>query len=154
MKNIHEARDYVQYCIKTAKRQVPIGQYTDEHFIVPAFMMLLTTEANEKYLAKNKHYQQALSEVFEKYMNFYITTAKKHNFTDVTVHANKKYEMLFAALRSFQAIDKNNELDDISVVNATKLLANMKMLHHRFVDIAIEYSEQDKVTMFKPIAKM
>jgi hypothetical protein len=154
MKNIYEARDYVQHCTKSIKQQFPVGQYTEEQFVVPTFMMLLTTESHQKYLANNKHYQQALSEVFEKYMNFYITTAKKYN-ANVTVHANKKYEMMFAALRSFQALDTENDLyDDITVVNAIKTLVNMNMLHSRFIDIAIDYSQQDKVTMFRPISAM
>ena len=154
MKNIHEARDFVQHCTRMCKQRVPISQYTEEHFVVPTFMLLLTSEVQQQYLAKNKYYQQALDEVFDKYMTFYITTAKKFN-ADVTVHANKKYEMMFAALRSFQALDTENDLyDDITVVNAVKTLVNMKMLHSRFIDIAIDYSQQNKVTMFRPIAKM
>jgi hypothetical protein len=152
MRNIYEARDYVQHVTKCVKQEVPAGRFTEDQFIVPTFMMLLTTEAQQKHLAKNKFYLQALDEVFDKYMNFHITTAKKFN-VDVTVHANRKYEMMFRILNCFQALDKDDDLyDGITIVNAIKILVNMNMLHERFIDIAIEYSQQQKVTMFKPLS--
>jgi hypothetical protein len=141
---LEQARDYVNFCRKECKKQNFKTRFMSrDELNVGTYMMLVTTEANQHYLANNSHYQQVMNELFTDVVDYFFNKKRSLPY----VYTNMQYQQLLMLLMMFSALDTKDEYfyDNISVVNATKMLINEKMLHSRWLDIAEKYVSESKI---------